>query len=149
MPLQSAQNITGALQLNLQSYLLLSSQVKQAHWNVVGPKFLSVHPFLDQVFAELQTAIDDTAERIRQLGEFPNGDVRLVAVTDGADALPDGKLEDELAVEIVIARIAEVVKSVRTRLGPLEDEDAVSADMIHSQLHSLEKSGWMLESVLA
>jgi DNA-binding ferritin-like protein len=38
------------------------------------------------------------------------------------------------------------IEAVRTRLKKIEDQDVVSADLIHAQLLALEKHAWMLRS---
>ena len=47
----------------------LSSQMKQAHWNVKGPSFIALHELFD---------IDDIAERISALGGTARGTAALV-----------------------------------------------------------------------
>ena len=37
------------------------------HWNVTGPKFFMIHKMTEEQYGELFKAIDDIAERVRQL----------------------------------------------------------------------------------
>ena len=38
------------------------------HWNVTGPQFNTLHQMFEGQYAELATAVDEIAERIRALG---------------------------------------------------------------------------------
>ena len=44
--------------------LLLLAKTKKFHWNVTGPHFRSVHLHLDEIYAVVDTAIDEVAERL-------------------------------------------------------------------------------------
>ena len=54
----------------------LSSQMKQAHWNVKGPGFIALHELFDTVHAAVQIHVDDMAERITALGGTARGTAR-------------------------------------------------------------------------
>jgi hypothetical protein len=71
---------TDELQLvndNLQDVLLVLSDLallgKQAHWNLVGPRFRELHLQLDELVAAWREQSDDVAERIVALGGYPTG----------------------------------------------------------------------------
>ena len=46
----------------------LELAAKQAHWNVKGPSFLSLHQLFDQVYEQASEWVDELAERAVQLG---------------------------------------------------------------------------------
>jgi len=41
-----------------------------AHWNVEGPMFALFHDFFQQIYEDVYSSIDPTAENIRKLGEY-------------------------------------------------------------------------------
>ena len=63
--------VTSSLQQALVDLIDLSLQAKQAHWNVYGPQFRSVHLQLDDVVADVRTWSDDVAERLVAIGGTP------------------------------------------------------------------------------
>lgn len=144
---KASAKISAGLQANLLDLLLLDLQVKQAHWNIVGPKFLPIHEFLDTVHDQLQAAIDDTAERIRQLGEFPDGNASAIADNGTIAPMPEGEIRDDEVVTLLLHRLEVVSSELRKRLKPMEEDDVVTADMVHQQIHDLEKAAWMLRSI--
>ncbi|MDX2066648.1 MAG: DNA starvation/stationary phase protection protein [Fimbriimonadaceae bacterium] len=134
------------LQSNLVDFLALDLAVKQGHWNIVGPGFLEVHEFLDEVHGALQEAIDETAERIRHLGGFPSGNPARIASNDAVSPLADGQLDVQDTVRGLAARTEVVIRQVRQRLEAIEDTEVVTADMVHAHLHKLEHYAWMLRA---
>ena len=56
------------LNKNLAAAIDLHAQVKQAHWNVRGPGFLSIHELFDKVSEQVEKFSDMLAERAGGLG---------------------------------------------------------------------------------
>jgi starvation-inducible DNA-binding protein len=73
MPERTRTGVVALLNQQLADGLDLSLQAKQAHWNVKGPHFSSLHPLFDQVAEALHAACDVMAERAVQLGGIAEG----------------------------------------------------------------------------
>jgi len=56
--------IGGLLQEHLSNSLDLVTQAKQAHWNVKGPDFISLHELFDKIAEDAEEYVDLIAERI-------------------------------------------------------------------------------------
>ena len=41
------------------------------HWNVEGPMFAQFHEFFENIYEDVYSSIDPTAENIRKLGDYP------------------------------------------------------------------------------
>ena len=66
---ESEQQVAGAaLQAVLVDLVDLSLVAKQAHWNLVGPRFRSIHLQLDEVVDSSRLFSDTVAERAVTLG---------------------------------------------------------------------------------
>ena len=87
-----AANTRGAmislLQARLADAIDLSTQTKQAHWNVKGPHFIGLHELFDQVHEHVDQAVDLVAERLVALGGVAEGTARAVAKRSGLDEYP-------------------------------------------------------------
>ena len=68
-----------ALDGALADLLDLGLLAKQAHWNVVGPRFPAMHHLLDQLADLARTSSDRVAERAVVLGHAPDG--RAASIT--------------------------------------------------------------------
>ena len=122
----------------------LSLMGKQAHWNVVGPNFRSMHLFLDEMVETWRAAADGVAERAAALGHPPDGRIATLATHTELPALPTGVLPDGELVVTLTKILTEAVGTVRERTAQLEDVDVVSADLLHGVIADLEEQLWMI-----
>lgn len=127
----------------------LYSQTKQAHWNVKGPQFHSLHELFDNLAAELLGFADLIAERATALGGLARGTVRLAAASS---LLPEYPLEvtDSLpTVETLAERYSALAASMRSAIASAsESGDAVTEDLLTEVSRGLDKSLWFLEAHL-
>ncbi len=49
---------------------LLYTKTRNAHWNIEGKDFHSMHLFFESQYKKLEEIVDEVAERIRQLGHY-------------------------------------------------------------------------------
>jgi len=128
----------------------LRSQVKQAHWNIRGPFFYARHELFDAVAARLLQMVDDIAERIGALGFTARGTSRMVSDATYLAPYEAGNLTGHGHIAVLVERFRQVELEYRdfipyagTNLG-----DPVTADLLTTQLATLEKDLWFLESHL-
>lgn len=140
--------LAGDLQAVLVELLELQAQGKQAHWNVVGPHFRSVHLELDEIVDAVREHSDTVAERMRALNAVPDGRTRTVANTTRLASFPEGEVSVEKTIAVISERIAGVVNVIRGVHDDVDAADPTSADILHTILESLEKQRWMLASQL-
>ncbi len=79
LPEKCRTQVVSILQSKLADAVDLMMQAKQAHWNVKGPHFMTLHQLFDHVFQETQKSVDIIAERIMQLGGKARGTVRAAS----------------------------------------------------------------------
>ena len=68
-----ARSVGERLDVLCASEYTLFHQVKKHHWMVVGPEYLPVHKFLDEIADHARIAGDHLAERMTALGGVPTG----------------------------------------------------------------------------
>ncbi len=129
----------------------LYSQTKQAHWNVRGPYFFTLHKLFDEVADMVEEPIDDIAERIVQLGGFARGTVRMAAKGSGLSEFEVSEKtveSDPLAfAKALAAQYAVSAKSVRARTDEAAAAgDADTADLLTGVSRALDKSLWFIEA---
>jgi starvation-inducible DNA-binding protein len=122
----------------------LSLAGKQAHWNVVGPNFRSLHLQLDELIDSWREAADSVAERAVALGHAPDGRVGTVAARTELEPLPSGALADREVVVAFTRLLTDAIGSIRERMDRLEDVDTVTADLLHGVVAKLEENLWMI-----
>ncbi|MFG0315154.1 MAG: Dps family protein, partial [Phycisphaerales bacterium] len=125
----------------------LALSFKHLHWNIRGPKFQSIHEFLDIVIDQARSGTDDLAERLVTIG-MPAEGQRLKLQDSPVPQIESGFMRDDIVLERAVAILDEAVKVLRDAQAKLADIDPVSEDLVIGILAGLEKSLWMLRSHL-
>ncbi|MGW6292591.1 Dps family protein [Streptomyces sp. NPDC055058] len=147
-PLSDAnlKTVSEALQGALVDLVDLSLVAKQIHWNVVGPRFRSVHLQLDEVVTVARAHSDTVAERAAALGVSPDGRAATVAVGSGIGVTPEGWVDDTAAVGALVDALGAVIARMRERVTSTEEADPVSQDILIAVTADLEKQRWMFQA---
>lgn len=146
LPDQSSKIVGEALQGALVDLVDLSLVAKQVHWNVIGPRFRSIHLQLDEVVSAARSASDKVAERASAIGVSPDGRAGTVAKTSGIDTVTDGWVKDGDVVSIMVAALEAVIARMRERIAATEEPDLVTQDLIIGITRELEKAHWMFQA---
>lgn len=143
---QDLKVVGDALQGALVDLLDLSLLAKQVHWNVVGPRFRSIHLQLDEVVTTARTHSDTVAERASAIGVSPDGRAGTIAKTSGIDTVTDGWVKDAEVVEIMVAALHASITRMRGRIEETEKPDPVTQDILIGITADLEKFHWMFQA---
>ena len=138
-----------ALQTAVVLMVDLQLQAKQAHWNVVGRSFRSLHTHLDDIVDLARDAADTFAERMRALGAYPDARVASVASTSTLLPAPDGPRSTGQAARAVSTRLRLVSEALRHAHAAIETLDSPTADLFNQTVVEVEKHAWMLEAEVA
>jgi starvation-inducible DNA-binding protein len=147
-PLEEADRLTAGaiLQATLTDLIDLSLSGKQAHWNVVGPHFRSVHLHLDELVDIARQYVDDVAERAAAIGVSPNGKARTVAETSGLPEFPNNWVSDVDTITAMVATLGALIKRMRTRIDETDKADLVTQELLIEITQQLEKQYWMWQA---
>lgn len=135
-----------ALQQALVDLIALELQCKQAHWNIKGDRFRSLHLALDEVVALVRTDLDEVAERLATLGGTPDGRPGTVAQTAKISEIAGGALSVDKTYEMMADKIQQVCDTMRATLSDVDDVDPVSADLLIGIVGGLEQQAWFLRA---
>ena len=136
------------LQATLAELIDLALIGKQAHWNVVGPNFRSIHLQLDEIVDTARLSSDRVAERIATIGAAPEGRSGSVAASSQLPEFPAGQVHVEETVKRIGATIDTMAERMRARILRVGDSDPVSQDALIEASDALEKQAWMLRAQL-
>lgn len=129
---------------------LLLIKTKKAHWDVVGPQFLTLHKLLDEQYERVAKFVDTVAERVRSLGGFPVG--TAAGFLDGATVKEaPGSLESSTdAVTHLLDDHETIIRVLREKAKLAEEKcgDRGTADFLIAILQAHEEMAWMLRSFL-
>lgn len=118
------------------------------HWNVTGPMFSSLHTVFESQYAELATAVDEIAERIRALGAKAPGsysDFQRLSLIREETGYPSA----QEMIRVLAADQQTIVALARDLFDAADEiDDQATADLATRRLNVHEKHAWMLRSHL-
>lgn len=135
-----------ALQGALVDLVDLALVAKQVHWNVVGPRFRSIHLQLDEVVLTARQHSDVVAERASALGVNPDGRAASVAKGSAIAEVPTGWIKDVDAVKLLVDALGAVIARMRERIEATDEPDPVTQDLLIGLTGDLEKHHWMFQA---
>ena len=140
--LRAAQILQGVLPTLIDLPVLL----KQAHWNVVGTHFRTVHLQLDEIVDAARTAGDEVAERIVTLGVPADGRSPTLAEKSQLTNFPEGFQQDTQTIELTAKALHEMIEVLREAIEQVGEVDPVSEDLLIGHTAQLEKFLWMVQA---
>lgn len=117
----------------------LAITTREAHWNVTGSAFFSLHGMFGEHYTTLDGFIDDLAERVRQLGSLVSGSplMGVTELTSDADTL----------LNYLGEKHAKATKLLKRAIQLAQDrQDEGTADMCTAMLEQHEKMMWMIRA---
>jgi starvation-inducible DNA-binding protein len=147
---KNGQAVSVQLAKLLADEFVLYTKTRNAHWNVEGTDFHSMHLFFETQFDQLDEIMDSVAERIRSIGHYAPATLKsflsLTHLTEYSEAKNDslGFIKELLADHEII------IEFIRGNINPFANEfhDLGTSDFITGLMENHEKMAWMLRSHL-
>ena len=147
IPAEQREQLAKILNQVLADLTDLASQTRQAHWNVRGSFFYSLHKLFDDLTDSVEGYLDSVAERVTALGGLAQGTVRLAAGRSQLKELPTNLEGDLEFVQALSERYAQITASVRISIENAQNlNDTGTADLLTGLSRHLDKSLWLLDA---
>ena len=104
--------------------------VQQAHWNVTGPLFYSLHNLLGELYQELNEAIDPIAGRKLAWDRSPDARSATVAQTADLTAFFEGFVTDKQVLDLLTERYKTMSDRTYECIDTTGETDPVTQDML-------------------
>jgi starvation-inducible DNA-binding protein len=144
---ETREKVVELLNQSLADAMDLKSQAKQAHWNVKGPSFIALHELFDRVATEMDTHIDDLAERVTSLGGVALGTVRIAAQRSSLAEYPLEISDGAAHVDALSTAMADFGKRVRANIDATDElGDKDTADIYTGISKAVDKLLWFVEA---
>jgi starvation-inducible DNA-binding protein len=127
----------------------LFDQTKQAHWNVKGSAFISLHELFDAIAEHVEGFADSLAERAVQLGGVAEGTCQVVAERTSLKPYDLTLTAGSDHVDTVSSALADFGAKVRAAVDVADgggDKDI--ADLFTEISRQVDKDVWFLEAHL-
>ncbi|MCL4120066.1 UNVERIFIED_CONTAM: hypothetical protein GTU68_011767 [Idotea baltica] len=134
------------LQSSLVTLIDLALNLKQAHWNVVGPNFRSLHLQLDEIIVTVRDVTDEIAERIVTVGTAPDGRAQTIAADTVLGEFATGFHKVPESVTSVADPMKKAIDQLRVGIEKMGKIDPISEDLLIGTSSQLEKHLWMVQA---
>lgn len=144
------QAVIDLLQPVLSNLSVIYAKTRNYHWNLTGPRFHTMHLFLEEQYKALGEASDEVAERIRSLGGFSVGTLREFIDKSVLKEEPGVRPPVDVMLENLLADHETIIKGLREDIDKCDDdyEDTGTADFLTGLMEDHEKLAWMLRAHL-
>lgn len=143
------EQIIELLNARLSDAVVLYMKTRKYHWNVTGMHFAELHEFFEEQYDLIEAAMDEIAERVRQVGGLALGTLQEFAATSALKEAPgvnphaEGMIRDLLDDHEAIIRQLRQDVDATAGLG-----DQGTSDFLTGLMESHEKMAWMLRAHL-
>lgn len=146
LDLSSRQKIKQLLETWLADSYILYIKTQNFHWNVIDPKFYSLHKMFEEQYEEIVKGIDEIAERIRMLGlKSPGSMKEFLEISTLNEAEGDFTANEMISILLedheTIGNYLRAEIEETTKFG-----DHGTADLMIQRLRFHEKTAWMLRA---
>ncbi len=116
------------------------------HWNVQGPRFVTLHKLFEEQYRELAQAIDSLAERVRFLGfRSPGSFIEFRKLSQIQEEV--SIVTAEAMIEYLLADHETIAQNIREVVAVVQETgDSGTEDLLVQQLRWHEKNTWLLRS---
>jgi len=143
--------VAGQLSKLLADEFVLYTKTKNAHWNIEGPDFHTIHLFFAIQYQQLDEVMDSVAERIRQIGHYaPATLAQLLKLTHLTEVSRNINDSNGFLKEL-LENHESIIEFIRGNISPFASkyQDAGTSDFMTGLLKAHEEMAWMLRAHLA
>ncbi|WP_338876609.1 DNA starvation/stationary phase protection protein [Spirosoma sp. SC4-14] len=129
---------------------VLYTKTLNAHWNLEGMDFHSVHLYFEELYNQSAEIVDDVAERIRQLGHYAPATLKnFLQLTHLTEQDEDGN-DSRSLIKKLLSDHESIITFLRGNINEFQEahHDAGTSDYITGLMEKHEKIAWMLRAHL-
>lgn len=145
----TAKNITALTEMLtgvLSDAMILYTKTRKFHWNVSGNSFMELHKLFENQYTQLETAIDEIAERINKLGSKTPGTMKEFLDKGSLKEAP-GKYPEQLdMIKELLKDHESVIVQLRKNIDDSEEKygDKGTSDFLTGLIQEHETIAWTL-----
>lgn len=146
---KNSKEVASVLNKILADEYLLYTKTRNYHWNIEGSNFMEMHLFFESQYNTIDEAIDEIAERVRQIGHYAQG--RLKDFIKQSQLVEQEYTSDQKSqIQNLLDDHEAIIRFLRLHIDIFTDKykDAGNADFITGLMEKHEKMAWFLRSYL-
>jgi starvation-inducible DNA-binding protein len=144
------QSVSVQLAKLLADEFVLYTKTRNAHWNVEGPDFHSMHLFFESQYNQLDEIMDSVAERIRTIGHYAPATLKSFLSLTHLTEYTENKNDSFGFIKELLADHESIIEFIRGNINSFANEfnDAGTSDYVTGLMETHEKLAWMLRAHL-
>ena len=129
---------------------VLYTKTLNAHWNLEGSDFHSMHILFESQYNEVAEIVDNVAERIRMLGHYAPATLKQFLELTHLTEQTREKNDSKGFIKELLNDHENIIINIRTQIDLLAEKlkDAGTGDYLTGLIEYHEKVAWMLRSHL-
>ena len=137
------------LTIVLADSVVLYTKIRKFHWNVSGNSFMELHKLFETNYTDLEQIIDDTAERINELGGKTIGTMKEFLEQTNLKENPNAYPNQNDMMSELLGDYEKVIVIIRESISKCSTgTDYGTVDFLTSLLEAHEKTAWILRRYL-
>jgi starvation-inducible DNA-binding protein len=140
--------VAAALGKLLADEFILYTKTRNAHWNIEGPDFHSMHLFFESQYEQLDEIMDSVAERMRKIGHYaPATLTQFLALTHLTEQ-SDRKNDSMGFLKELLEDHESIIEFLRGNITPFAEKfhDLGTSDFITGLMETHEGMAWFIRS---
>lgn len=129
---------------------VLYTKTLNAHWNLEGMDFHSVHLYFEELYTQSAEIVDGVAERIRQLDHYAPATLKkFLQLTHLSEQEGEGNDSRNLMANL-LSDHESIIEFIRSTINKFQEahHDAGTSDYVTGLMETHEKIAWMLRAHL-
>ncbi len=129
---------------------ILYMKTRKFHWNVSGESFMELHKMFEMQYKQMESSIDEIAERIGKLGQKTVGTLeeflKLTTLKEAPGKYPASK---QMILDLLQDHES-IIGQIRDGIGEVSDKskDLGTADFLTGLMEQHETTAWILRRYL-
>jgi starvation-inducible DNA-binding protein len=147
---ENAALVAAELAKMLADEFVLYTKTRNAHWNVEGVDFYTMHKFFEDQYELLDETMDDVAERIRSINHFAPATLQSYLQLTHLSESSREKNDSHGFIKELLADHESIIVNIRSKINLFANDyhDAGTSDFITGLMEAHEKMAWMLRAHL-
>jgi starvation-inducible DNA-binding protein len=146
----SQEAVVQLLNRRLSDIFTIYTKTRNYHWNVTGIHFRELHELFEEQYTQLAEAMDETAERVRQLGGFAYGTLEEFKLSTALKEQPGVIPSAPEMIRNLTDDHELIIRQLRTDVDDTAEKyrDQGTSDFLTALMQQHEKMAWMLRAHL-
>jgi len=147
---ESRKAVSDQLAKLLADEFVLYTKTRNAHWNVEGTDFHSMHLFFESQYEQLDDFMDSVAERIRTIGHYAPATLKSFLDLTHLTEKTQDKNDSLSFIKELLEDHESIIEFIRGNIDPFASKyhDYGTSDYITGLMEDHEKMAWMLRAHL-